>query len=56
MTSKSYWRNAKTSAINQALNNDYLKREGLVSLRDGWIILINRLSETPCAEPHAGYC
>jgi len=37
MTSKSYWRNAKTPAINQALNNDYLKREGLVSLRDGWI-------------------
>ena len=37
MTSKGYWRNAKTPAINQALNNNYLKSQGLVSLRDGWI-------------------
>ena len=30
---------AKTSGINQALSLDYLKFEGLYSLRDGWIAL-----------------
>ncbi|WP_206075817.1 hypothetical protein [Marinobacter sp. NP-4(2019)] len=29
----------KTLRIQQALSNDYLKAEGLVSLRDGWIKL-----------------
>lgn len=39
MTSKGPWRSAKTPGINQALSNDYLKSEGLYSLRDGWIKL-----------------
>jgi RNA-directed DNA polymerase len=36
-TSKGPWRSSKTPGIQQALSNDYLKSEGLVSLRDGWI-------------------
>lgn len=36
-TGKGPWRSAKTPGIQQALSNDYLKSEGLVSLRDGWI-------------------
>lgn len=39
ITSKGPWRSAKTPGINQALSLDYLKSEGLYSLRDGWIKL-----------------
>ncbi|MDP0563489.1 MAG: hypothetical protein QS721_14655 [Candidatus Endonucleobacter sp. (ex Gigantidas childressi)] len=39
ITSKGPWRSSKTPEINQALNNAYLKQQGLVSLRDGWIKL-----------------
>jgi len=39
ITSKGPWRSSKTPGIQQALSNDYLKAEGLVSLRDGWIKL-----------------
>ena len=37
ITSKGPWRSAKSPGINQALSLDYLKSEGLYSLRDGWI-------------------
>lgn len=39
ITSKGPWRSSKTPGLQQALSNDYLKAEGLVSLRDGWIRL-----------------
>ncbi|WP_281167776.1 group II intron maturase-specific domain-containing protein [Marinimicrobium agarilyticum] len=39
ITSKGPWRSSKTPGINQALSNDFLKKSGLVSLRDGWIKL-----------------
>ena len=39
ITSKGPWRSSKTPGIQQALSNDYLKAEGLVSLRDGWVRL-----------------
>jgi RNA-directed DNA polymerase len=39
ITSKGPWRSAKNPGINQALSLDYLKSEGLYSLRDGWIAL-----------------
>ncbi len=39
LTSKGPWRSAKTPGIQQALSNAFLKSEGLVSLRDGWIRL-----------------
>tara|TARA_R110002096_G_scaffold90054_1_gene204527 strand:- start:254 stop:1639 length:1386 start_codon:yes stop_codon:yes gene_type:complete len=39
ITSKGPWRSAKTPGINQALSLNYLKSEGLYSLRDGWIKL-----------------
>ncbi|EWH08103.1 RNA-directed DNA polymerase [Catenovulum agarivorans DS-2] len=37
ITSKGPWRSSKTPGIQQALNLNYLKSEGLYSLRDGWI-------------------
>lgn len=39
ITSKGPWRSAKTPGIQQALSNAYLKSQGLVALRDGWISL-----------------
>ncbi len=40
ITNKGPWRSAKTpGGVNQALSLDYLKSEGLYSLRDGWIAL-----------------
>ncbi|WCN10712.1 hypothetical protein [Marinomonas mediterranea] len=42
----------KTHGVNQALNDAYLKKAELVSLRDGLSFTI--LSETPCAEAHTG--
>lgn len=38
-TSKGPCRSSKTPGIQQALSNDYLKAEGLFSLRQGWISL-----------------
>ncbi|EJG0961945.1 group II intron reverse transcriptase/maturase [Vibrio parahaemolyticus] len=37
ITSKGPWRSSKTAGIQQALSNEYLKKAGLYSLRDGWI-------------------
>ncbi len=37
MTSKGPWRSSKTQGIQQALNNNYLKEEGLFSLKEAWI-------------------
>jgi len=37
ITSKGPWRSSKTPGIQQALNNGYLAKAGLYSLRDGWI-------------------
>jgi len=36
ITSKGPWRSSKTPGINQAISNDYLVKEGLFSLRNGW--------------------
>ena len=36
---KGPWRSAKSPGINLALSLDYLKSEGLYSLRDGWVAL-----------------
>ncbi|PCK29622.1 group II intron reverse transcriptase/maturase [Pseudoalteromonas piscicida] len=37
ITSKGPWRSSKTAGIQQALSLNYLKNEGLYSLKDGWI-------------------
>lgn len=37
ITIKGPWRSSKTPGIQQALSLNYLKNEGLYSLRDGWI-------------------
>ena len=39
ITSKGPWRSSKTPGINQALSNEFLRKAGLVSLRNGWIKL-----------------
>ncbi|ARU57994.1 hypothetical protein OLMES_3975 [Oleiphilus messinensis] len=39
ITSKGPWRSSKTPGINQVLSLEFLKSEGLYSLRDGWIKL-----------------
>ncbi|PSU43041.1 hypothetical protein C9J12_28445 [Photobacterium frigidiphilum] len=39
ITSKGTWRSSKTPGIQQALSNAYLRSQGLVELRDGWIRL-----------------
>jgi RNA-directed DNA polymerase len=39
ITSKGPWRSSKTPGIQEALNNAYLKAQGLYALRDGWIRL-----------------
>ncbi len=35
VSSKAYWRNAKTKGIQIALNDNWLKKQGLFSIRDG---------------------
>lgn len=37
ISSKGYYRLAKTKAVQLGLNNQYLKAQGLVSLRDQWV-------------------
>ena len=55
ITRKGPWRSSKTPGIQQALSNAYLKSQGLFALRDGGYGF-TILSETPCADPHAGCC
>jgi RNA-directed DNA polymerase len=35
-SSKSYWHMARTPALQQALNNDWLKAQGLLSIQQLW--------------------
>ena len=37
ITSKGYWHSAKTEGIHRGLNDAFLARQGLFSLRDGWV-------------------
>ena len=37
ISSKGYWRNARTEGIHRGLNDAFLAEQGLFSLRDGWI-------------------
>lgn len=37
MSSKSYWRSARTPGINFALSNEYLAKQGYYCLRDRWV-------------------
>jgi len=39
ITSKGYWHSARTEGIQMAINNNWLMKQGLVSLRDIWISL-----------------
>ncbi|MDY6934920.1 MAG: group II intron maturase-specific domain-containing protein [Spirochaetota bacterium] len=39
ITSKGYWHSAKTEGIQIAYSNNWLKEQGLISLRDIWISL-----------------
>ena len=37
ISSKSYWRSAKTEGIHRALSNEFFAEKGLLSLRDRWV-------------------
>lgn len=37
ISSKSYWHLSKTKATQMAMSNDWLKRQGLISVRDLWL-------------------
>jgi len=37
LSSKGYYRLAKTKAIQTGLTNDWLKAQGLVSLKEQWV-------------------
>jgi RNA-directed DNA polymerase len=37
MSSKSYWHLSKTLATQTGLTNEWLKRQGLISIRDQWM-------------------
>jgi hypothetical protein len=37
MNSKGYYRLAKTKAVQIALNNEWLKSQGLVSVKEQWV-------------------
>ncbi|SHE23407.1 Retron-type RNA-directed DNA polymerase [methanotrophic endosymbiont of Bathymodiolus puteoserpentis (Logatchev)] len=37
MSSKGYYRLAKTKAVQLALNNKWLESQGLVSIKDQWV-------------------
>ena len=39
ISSKGYWHSARTEGIQMGLTNDWLARQGLISLRDQWISL-----------------
>ena len=51
--SKGPWCSSKNPGINQALSNAYLKSQGLYELREVGLSFTT-ISETSCAEPHAG--
>jgi len=53
--SKTDWRSSKTKGIQIALNDAWLKQQGLFSLRDlGFRLPIT--FEPPMADPHDGWC
>jgi len=37
LSSKGYYRLAKTKAVQLGINNDWLKAQGLVSVKDKWV-------------------
>lgn len=37
LSSKSYWHLSKTLATQTGMTNDWLKRQGLISVRDLWM-------------------
>jgi RNA-directed DNA polymerase len=37
ISSKSYWRSAKTEGIHRGLSNEFFTEKGLLSLRDRWV-------------------
>ena len=37
VSGKSYWHSARTAGIHQALTNEFLAKQGLISLRERWV-------------------
>jgi len=48
ISSKAYWRSAKTKGIQIALNDDWLKQQGLFSLRESWISFTHNSRTAHC--------
>lgn len=48
ISSKGYWRNAKTKGIQIALTDAWLKQQGLFSLRDSWISFTHHSRTAHC--------
>ncbi len=48
ISSKAYWRSAKTKGIQIALNDEWLKKQGLISLRDRWISFTHHSRTAHC--------
>lgn len=48
ISSKAYWRNSKTKGIQIALNDEWLKKQGLFSLRESWISFTHKVRTAHC--------
>jgi len=45
---EAYWRSAKTKGIQIALNDEWLKKQGLISLRNCWILFTHHSRTAHC--------
>lgn len=48
ISSKAFWRSSKTKGIQIALNDEWLKQQGLYSLRDNWISFTHQFRTAHC--------
>jgi len=64
LSSKSYWHLSRTLATQTGMTNDWLKSQGLISVRDLWMKVhgyacerrVLPSCEPPSADPHARWC
>ena len=69
MSRKGPWHLSRTYATQLAMSNEWLVKQGLISIKDAWVRSITRLrpgnfceppgarpKEVPVVDPHAGWC
>ncbi len=61
MSRKSFWRVSKTYATQLGMTNQWLKEQGVISIKDLWVHMHYPATarshvETPLAVPHEGCC